>query len=605
MYLTKVAPLSRIPRPSSQVLSYFTQHNLKRGALITIPLRKKNVKAIVLSQENAVLKKMEIKKSDFELKPILKIKSEDAILNNYQLELAEWISDYYWASLGKTLSLFLNQSKKQKIIENLSIKKSISQKRELIMAKLGYFPEKEIKENIKKGKEVLFLVPETQKTIFWKEKLKKYDSPLLHIGTRSLLFRPFENLGLIVITEEENKNYKSEMEPKYNSKRVAKKLAEIWNAKLVLVSSFPSVESYYEAMNNDQQKTNDKKMITVISYKPSVLSQIVDMRKIKPWKPISSILESEVKKNVNSGKKTILFINRRGTATTLLCQDCGWVQKCKNCDAPMVYYFENNKNPMMICHYCGEKKLPLRLCEECKSWNLTTLGVGIQKIENELKKQFPKEKILRLDSQSTKKREEESKILKKFLEKEYSLLITTSLIFKYLPIKKVPLVGVVSIDSMLSLPDFNIEEECTQLIEKLLSICKEKFIFQTFFPDSEVISWIKNNKETFFERKIKERRTFSYPPFSSLIKLSFSHPNQIKARNESYLLKRNIEKEIFKEKMPAEIIGPSPAFIEKIGSKYNWKLLIKLKTENQKIKNEILTNVPPSWRVDVDPIDII
>jgi len=586
MYLTKVAPLSRIPRPSPQFLAYFTKEKLKRGSLVLVPLRKKKVKAIVFSQTNAIEKKIDIKKASYEIKPIIKILKKNPVINENQIKLAKWIADYYWASFGKVLSIFLRNSKEAK--EQKTIKNSFEKK--IVIGNFEYFPKKEIEVALSQKKEVLFLVPEKKKEKFWKEKLKKYNSPNLIIGTRASLFKPFESLGLIVLTQEGNKSYKSQMEPKYNAKKTAEELAKIWQAKIIITSSFPSVETYYEA-----------KKIALLKNKAEKI--IVDMRKIKPWQPISPPLLKNIKETGKRNKKTILFLQRRGEATTFFCKDCGWIQKCQDCEVPMTYH-KKEKNPSLVCHYCAKEIQTPRLCKECKSWNLDLLGSGIEKTEKFLQKNFKKEKILRMDSDKTKTEKEQKSILEKFLKKDAGILLTTSIIFKYFPIKKTALLGIISIDSLLSQPDFKTEEECARITQELLLCCKEKFILQTFFPDAKAVSWIKKGKELFYKKTLKERKRFFYPPFSSLIKLSFGHKRKNTAKEEAYILKEKIEQKI-KDKKEIEIIGPAPAFIEKIRGSYQQNIIIKLKTKDKKVKMNILAQVPPSWRVDVDPERII
>lgn len=608
MYITKVAPLTRIPRPSSQFLSYFTSHKLEKGSLVKIPLRKKKVEAVVFLQKKVIDLKTEIKKADYSLRPISKIIEKNSVLQKQQIELAKWMTDYYWASFGKILSIFLRNSKNKEIKKiNLNKKKY---KTEIKILPFGEFPESQIKKAIKKG-EVLFLTPEKTKIKFWKEKLKKYKSLNLIIGTRSSIFQPFKALKLIVLSEEGNPNYKAQMEPRYNAKKITEKLAEIWGAKLIILSSFPSVETYYRATSNRLQTTDNKKTskLSVADHKPLVASQVVDMRQVKPWKPLSDELIISMKENIKKKGKTLLFLNRRGTATTLLCQDCGWIQKCENCDVPLTYYLKRDFEkitPELVCHYCDKEYKAPTICKNCKSWNLNILGIGTEKIEEELTKIFGKQKILRMDSETTKTEKEQKKILKSFLKEESSLLLTTSIIFKYFPIKKIPLVAVVSIDSLISQPDFKLEEECARIIDLLYYVSGKKIIIQSFFPESKAVSWIKKNKESFYKKTMQERKNNNYPPFWSLIKISITHKNKKRIKNEAFFLKQKIKDRILKHNLKNfKIIGPAPALIEKTRGEYHWKLILKLKDVNLKSRNNLLSIIPKNWKVDVDPERII
>lgn len=592
MFLTKVAPLSKIPRPAPQFLTYFTSKKLKRGALVLVPLRKKKVKAIVFNQKKVIDLKLAIKEAEYKIKPIIKVLEKEPIIKEIQIELAKWIADYYWASFGKVLSLFVRSSKEKK---EKSIKKENSFLEKLIIAPNNFFPKKEIENAILAKKEILFLVPEKEKEKYWKKELKIFNYENLIIGTRSKLFLPFSNLGLIVLTEEGNKNYKSPMEPRYQTKEVARKLAEIWKAKLIIVSSFPSIESYYTIKNKKTLEKNTNK----------VQKEIIDMKKIKPWQPISNKLLLAIKEKIKNNQKVLLFIHRTGSATTLLCQDCGWIKKCDNCDVPLTYHLEKD-NIKLICHYCAKEYEVPRLCQNCKSWNLKTLGVGIQKIEKELKEIFGKDKIFRLDSKITKTKGEQEEIIKKFLTSDSSILLTTSLFLKFPIFEKFSLVGVISLDSLLCQPDFKIEEEVARKINTLLSFAGEKFILQTFFPELKAISWIKKDKEFFYKKTIEERKKFNYPPFSKIIKLSISDKKRERIIKEGFNLKEKIQLTAQKYKIKKiNILGPSPAFIEKIKGKYQWKIIIKLKDIDKNLKTILLANIPPKWVVDVDPEKII
>jgi len=587
MFLTKVAPLSKIPRPAPQFLTYFTSKKIKRGALVLVPLRKKKVKAIVFAQKEAINLKLEIKKTQYQIKPIAKIIETEPVINEKQIELAKWMADYYWSSFGKVLSLFLKKQKK-KIKNTLPQKKSFSKK--LIIAPNNFCPKEEIKKALFEKKEVLFLVPEKTKENFWKKKLKEFKSENLIIGTRSKLFLPFSNLGLIVLTEEGNKNYKSQMEPRYNATKVAEKLAKIWQARLILISNFPSPETYFST--KEKEKTKEES---------NIKKTIIDMRKIKPWKPLSDHLITSIKNHLQANEKILLVINRKGSATTLFCQDCGWVKKCQDCNLPLTYHQE--ESPKLICHYCAKEYEVPKLCENCKSWNLKTLGVGIQKVEKELKNIFWEKNIFCLYKKEKKDKAKQEEMIENFLNSKSSILLTTSLFLSYPVFEKFPLVGVISLDALLSQPDFKIEEEGARIISSLLSLCKKEFIIQTFFPKSNAIFWLKKAKNYFYDEIIKERKKFDYPPFSFLIKISIIHKNREKIIKESFAFKEKI-KEKFSQK-ELEILGPSPAFIEKVKGKYHWKLLIKLKKDDRKIKTALLALTPPHFKVDIDPERII
>jgi primosomal protein N' (replication factor Y) len=591
MYITKVCPLKRVPRQKVQLFSYFSSKKILPGSLVQVLFGKKEEKAIVFSQKNAQLDKLQIKNADFELKPILKI-LDQKLLNKYQLELAQWISSFFWTPLGKVLSSLVIGTKKYKNRDPLITKKNNIFSKKLIIAPLDYSPDKQIKEALMAGKQVLILVPEKEKMSFWKDKLPKNKN--LIIGTRSKLFIPFVNLGLIVMTEEGNKNYKSQNEPRYDTKNVAQKLAEILGSEIIFLSQFPSVETYYE--------NTDSKIFLEDEHPKKC--HIIDMNKIKPWKPLSPDLVSQIKKTLNNNGHILLFINRKGAATTLICNDCGWIHKCENCDAPLVYHLGNkiNNNPKMICHHCGYENFVPNLCKNCKSWNLTTLGVGIERVEKDIKNIFPNENILSLDGQTQKIIQEQKKILANFLQKG-NILVTTSLIFKYLPIKKIPLTAIISLDSLLLMPDAKIEEECARTVQELCSVTSRKLIIQTMVPQSRAIKWVNKTKQYFYEKNLNDRKKMDYPPFSQLIELSISEKIRNKAVEQAHGLKNLLRKNISSKFI--EVIGPLPSYIEKTKGKYEWKIIIKIKKEREELKDDIFKNVPLNWKVEVNPLKIL
>ena len=284
---------------------------------------------------------------------------------------------------------------------------------------------------------------------------------------------------------------------------------------------------------------------------------------------------------------------------------------------PLTYYQQqatgNRQQAILMCHHCGFEAAVPEYCENCQSWKLITLGGGTEKVESDLKKEFSGVNILRLDKEIAPKILQQKKTLKEFFDGESNILIVTSLLFQYLPSsiinceqRAIKLIGIISIDSLLSLPDFRAEEEGTRIIKKLLSLCPEKLLLQTFWPKSKVFAWINNPEEHnyFLEETLKEREKYFYPPFSQLIKLTFSHKNQKKAEREAYELKRKMEEQltVYNLQPTTQFLGPAPMFVPKFKGKYRWTILIKIKSGQPKIKNRILEMVPPDWKIDVDPV---
>lgn len=660
MYITDVVPLTKIPQPLPQILSYFTSQKLEKGSLVLIPLQKKNTEAIVFSQKEAKDLKQEIKKADFAFRPILEVIEKDPLLDERQLNLAKWISDYYFASFGKVLKLFLTANKKSQSQLKKPIQSSTKSKLNKSIKPILYFsppdflPENEIKETFFEKKEILLLVPEKNKIDFFRKKIAKIQNQnnknlQITIAARSGLFFPFQKLGLVIVSDVDNESYKEQREPRLFAPDVAQKLAEIWGAKLIFLSVLPGADYYFKAKTGkilwkkiENKKEIQKVEININSLKNSgdkndSLTSLKDYNSLsakrsyflknsnkskndqKNWSPFSPVVLKEIEKYLESKKKILLFINRKGTATNLLCQDCGWQKFCKNCGVPLTYHINHPpftiNHPMMVCHYCGFKNNVPEYCENCKSWRLTTLGIGAEEVEKEIKNKFPQAKIFRLDREISPKIKDQKKTLQEFFEKG-DILVSTSLIFSYIFARyvdkslraekelKFALTVFVSFGAQLSLPDFRFEEKLRRQIEKLCFLTSEKFLLQNR-SKREILG--KSLKE-FYNKELEERKKYFYPPFSQLIKLTFKHKNLEITKKEAYVLKEKLEKQLNNfltnnSQSTVRVLGPVPAFISKIKGRYRWNILIKIKRPETRIQNKLLQVVPPEWEVDIDPIN--
>lgn len=633
MFILDVIPLAKIPLPLEQVFSYFSPEIVKPGGLVLVPLRKKKFLALVINVNPVMEKKMEIKRANFSLKKIEKVIFPEEILENFQISLAQWLSKNYFLPLGSSLRLFLPKRliKKKKFFDlsHLSFKekevKKFFKKEKtpplLFWAKeRGNFYLKEIKETLKEGKEVLFLVPELKALEENLQKLKKISESVLifHsnlkpleeffswekvktgkakiiLGTRSALFLPFQNLGLIILDQEEDPAYGSWGKiPRYNTKDAVLKLAELWKAKVIFGSDLVSVESYYWAKKGKYKLVKELK-----TQVPNL--EIVNMReeiKNGNFSIFSERMKEILNDLISKEDQAILFINRRGLSTALLCQECGFAIKCKNCDVPMVYHLEDKK-PVLICHHCGLREIVPAICPQCQGWRFWQIGKGTQKVFEELKKLFPKTKILRLDSDIAPNLQKQKSIIGDFLEKKANILVATQLILKFqIPPSKLPgLVGVVIVDPILNLPEFQIKERVFHVLKKLRAFGK-KILIQTSNPELSIFNYLKEDKiKEFYQEELKQRGLLFYPPFSEIIRLTFSHKNNLKAESKAIELK----KILLKNFPNSQILGPAPAFIPRVKKKYIWQILVKLKGEKLKVKRLLSKIISPDWKVEVNP----
>jgi len=647
MYIVNVIPLTKIPLTFSQTFTYFSTQNLKKGGLVLAPVSRRKVPCIV--QECLALEKikMEVRKGAFKLKGISTVLCNSPVVSENQIELALWLHRYYLTPLGLSLKLFLPQSiikrKKPFNVSRIAKKKEKTKKKD----KKPLFSWekdrertyiKEIKKVFKNKKQVLFLVPDMpclEKSLTF---LKKHFPPskisLIHsnigvskelkewetirgnengiiLGTRSAVFTPYSNLGLIIIDQYESSSFKSwHQYPRYDARTIAQKIAKERRVKIIMGSNLPSAESYYK-IQKKEYRTN------IITPPPSLLKiNVVDMReeiKKQNFSIFSYDLGDLISKSQKKKKQIILFINRRGLATSILCRDCGHVLKCPDCDAPMVYHKQGkDKKPVLICHHCGKKLDPPTLCPICQSWRIKPVGSGTQKVVKELKKRIPKARVLRLDTDTAKTLKEQEGIMKDFYQKKADILITTQLVLKFLPKEDYEnkyVVGAILIDRLINLPEYRSQERAFRILWNLKRIASYLLI-QTYNPELALLKHIKKkDPKDFLQEELENRKDFKYPPFSQLIKASFSHKDKRTAKEKTKLLVEKLNTH-FKDSDPAILIlGPAPGFIPKVKKRYIYNIVIKIKNRPkglaQKVKDVILQNISKDLNVDVGPESLL
>lgn len=295
------------------------------------------------------------------------------------------------------------------------------------------------------------------------QKIKSGKAKII-IGARSAIFAPVKNLGIIIIDEEHDSSYKSEMTPRYNAKEIAEVLAKKNRIPLILGSATPDINTYYKAINNEIVLLELTKRANKASL-PNV--EIVDLREELAngnRSMISTKLFSEIEKNLKDKKQTILFLNRRGFSTFIMCRNCGYTAKCKNCNVTLTYHYRENK---LKCHYCGYETNAIKICPECKSTNIRYFGTGTQKLEMEIKKLFPEAKTIRMDIDTVSKKNSHEQILNTFKNDNLDILIGTQMVVKGHHFPNVTLVGVIAADSNLNLDDYRAQEKTFQILTQV------------------------------------------------------------------------------------------------------------------------------------------
>ncbi len=406
------------------------------------------------------------------------------------------------------------------------------------------------------------------------------------IGTRSAVFAPFENLGLVIIDEEQEHTYKSESTPRYHAREVAKFRVNEHKCLLILSSATPDIETYYKAQKGIYSFNKLSKR-----YGNAILPrvQIVDMneeRMLGNTSAFSGDLLSCLEENIEKGNQSILLLNRRGHNTFAYCSGCRETVTCPNCSISLTYHRDNNR---LMCHYCGYSINYLSECPTCHSRKLRFGGIGTQNIEQQLADLLPQARVLRLDADSTMRKSSHERLLGAFANGEYDILIGTQMVAKGLNFPKVTLVGVLNPDSMLYADDYRSYERSFSLLTQVVGRSgrgdrKGVAIIQTNTPENNVISIAAaQDYEKFYKSEIEIRKAMLYPPFADICMVGFvsdSHPAVIKA--SARFSKQFIEKAESEYKdIPMRVLGPSPASIAKMSNKYRYKIIIKCRNDRR------------------------
>ena len=425
------------------------------------------------------------------------------------------------------------------------------------------------------------------------------------IGARSAIYAPLKNIGIIIIDEEHSSTYKQEHNPRYNAIDVAIIRGKYHNAKVVLGSATPQIESYARGKKGYYELVSLTKRANNASL-PNVT--IVDMKnEVKKGNSLfSEILIKKMREKLENNEQVILFLNRRGFSSYQLCSSCGEVIKCPNCDITLTYHKTSGMNR---CHYCGYAENKKDVCPKCKNESLKDFGQGTEKVEEEIKKIFPSYRTVRMDIDTTTKKGAHEKIINSFLNHEYDILVGTQMIAKGLDFPLVSLVGVINADTILNFPDFRSSERTYQMLSQVSGRAgrgniKGDVIIQTFNSDNYSIELSKtHNYIDFFNKEIKIRKDLKYPPyyFISLIKIGSKDYNL--SLNESKKIANYIKENISEDMI---VLGPSVSGVSRVNKIYYFQIIIKFR--NKEKMREILNNVSDlennnkvSISIDINP----
>lgn len=645
------------------------------GDIVQVPLKN-------ASQRGVIWEIHQIKPS-FNTKPIQKKVEDFFSLSSTQIELIKYISQRHFCPLHKTLKLFypanVFSSKKTKTIgfkdnghKNAKSPFQLSTGQEKALEQIAKSNQNifllhgvtgsgktEIYrrlalEQIAQGRQVLILIPEislTPQTVKNFEQQFGKDLAVIHsrltpkdkieyltniargnypitIGSRSAIFSPFPNLGLIIIDEEHEDSYKQDQTPRYHAREIALKIAELEKAhsptspiKIILGSATPSIESYFAAQKGEYQLIEMPERLPQMNAKHSMPKiHLVDLReelKKKNFSIFSELLQQKIRQNLEKKEQTILFLNRRGAASAVICRDCGHAETCPHCSVALTYHSRINveesilPSQRLICHHCGRIYPLPKTCKDCGSHLIKYIGLGTQKIEEELVKLFPHARILRADKDTTRQKGDFEKIYNDFRQQQADILIGTQMIGKGLHLTNVTLVGVVLADTGLTIPDFRSSEKTFQLLTQVAGrsgrVKAGEVIIQTYMPEHfSIQTTVQHNYTKFYEQELHYRRQGLFPPFQKLVKLTIENIDQEKAHYLSQHLFGELQ--AFRDHNPDLVseINLFPALIAKLKNKYRWQILLSGDQPREFLEKFYLQKpFKNDIKIDVDPLHTI
>ena len=651
-----------LPVPLHNTFHYAApeQTEVQIGSRVFVEFRRRKIEGYVIGFPEIPYPK---------IKPILHIINDTPIFSLRMLEFFKWISTYYGTPLGEVIKTALPLKQTSETIEKITPSTHttppasplhLNEYQARALDKLVHALQTKkyesfllygitgsgktevylqlIDQALQMNREAIVLVPEIsltpqllsrfesrfpgkiaslhsrltphQRHIEWM-KIKNRKTPIV-IGARSAIFAPLNNIGVIIVDEEHDTSFKQEERLRYNARDLALVRAHLENAIAVLGSATPALETYY---NTKIKKIQCLSLPQRIDHRPLPKVEIINLAE-QPFTIFSEPLRQALTENLHAGKQSILLLNRRGYSPFLLCQQCGYVEKCPHCSVSLTVYL-SSKN--LICHYCSFTIPFPSLCKECQSQKLQPLGLGTEKVESTLKELYPSARIARLDKSSARKKNVLEDILRAFSEQKIDILIGTQMIAKGHDFPHVTLVGVILADVAFNLPDFRASEKTFQLLTQVAGRSGRgsdpgRVFIQTFQPDHYSITFSKQHDYLgFFDTELQIRKELYYPPFTKLVHFKISDENADKALEKIKIL-AGFCKEIGSQPpfQSLQFCGPSVAPLSKIKNKFRFHYLMKSpghittrKFLSELLKHEKLLFSPPVIHIDVDPMNLL
>lgn len=625
-------------------LTYAWETTLASGTIVRIALRSRSVLGIILK---------EVPRPDFTVKPISAVASPQA-LPSETINLLQWFTSYYPAPLGSITRQFLppvTSFRKRAdsapspttgtVSASLPVLTTAQEEAVAKIKKPGTYLLHGVtgsgktriylelaSRTLREGRTAIILTPEiglTQHIIdefaslpfrslvlhsrmtgaerrdAWYDILESHD-PIIIIGPRSALFTPAHNVGLVIMDEAHDQAYKNDAYPHYRTDRVAAVLAKLHSAVFVAGTATPNVEDYY-ALDSKARPIIKLDNLAVASEK-RLTKYVVDMKDSSNFgrsRILSKPLLAAVERALAAHEQTLLFLNRRGTASAILCSSCGWRALCPHCDLPLTYHADAHK---LLCHTCGRKNTPPSSCPECGSLDIALKSIGTKAVVEEIERLFPAVRVQRFDTDSEKS-EQIERHLAKLRDGTVDIIIGTQMITKGLDLPNLSVVGIINADSSLMMPDFTAAERTYQLIGQVVGRVGRghragTVILQTYSPHDPILHDALNQDYTaFYDRELMERQKYRFPPFCFIARLTCLRATNKSAENAAEKLKSYITN----KHAGVVVEGPSPAFHPKESGKYKWQIV--LKSSSRTLLTDIVRELPSGWQHNLDPVDLL
>ena len=629
-----------------EALTYSAHEHLVKGSIVQVELQKELVLGIVAGLTS---------KPRFQTKTIARI-FQLPPLPTHLLRLSVWLQNYYPAPLGIIAQQLLPAHLSEKILES-SVSEQFDAPNLVGLPALTAEQSDAIKAmqksdtyilhgttgsgktriyielaalSINSGKSAIVLTPEISLTtqladsfrqVFGKrvivmhsrqtplERQKawlsclKSTEPIVMIGPRSALFSPVGKLGLIVLDEAHEGAYKQEQAPQYQTGRVAAFLANLTRSSLVLGSATPSVSDYYLAEQKNKPIINLTKLAPTGPH-PAAAVIVVDRKDHSLFNRspfLSNELVASVEKALSRGEQSLLYLNRRGTARMVLCENCGWQALCPHCDIPLTYHGDQHQ---LRCHSCSHRQSSPTSCPTCGHPGVLFKTAGTKAIVDEVERLFPQARVARFDTDNAKadRFEQQFEAVK---SGSVDIIVGTQLLAKGLDLPRLSTLGILLADTSLYLPDFSAAERTFQLVSQVLGRVGRghiagRAIIQTYHPDHPIlVDAMQGNYRQFYERELDERRQFLFPPFCYLLKITIRRASLKSAESAA----QNLKDDINSGNARVRVEGPAPAFYERFQKKYQWQLVIKAPQRSELLK--VIASLPANCSYDIDPLDLL